>query len=128
MVTPDLDAIANVHGRWRLSVLGPVEVHHEDERVEVQGVARALLALLTRSAGQVVSVEAIVDGLWGSRPPAGAERAVASYVSRLRKALGKAAPTGGPPIALTKPPGYLLAVDPAEVDLTAFEVRVAEGR
>jgi len=75
---------------WRIGVLGPVEIHHAGHRIPVQGVARTLLALLTRSAGQVVSVEAIVDGLWASRPPAGAERAVASYVSRLRKALSRA--------------------------------------
>jgi DNA-binding SARP family transcriptional activator len=108
-------------------VLGPVEVDRAGRRVEVQGVARAVLALLTRSAGQVVSVESLVDGLWGSRPPAGAGRAVASYVSRLRKALA-AANEGGPPIVITRAPGYVLAVDPADVDLTEFETLVAEGR
>ena len=127
MVTPDLDAIANVHGRWRLSVLGPVEVHHDDERVEVLGVARSLLALLIRSAGQVVSVEAIVDGLWGSRPPAGAERAVALYVSRLRKALAAVGPDAAG-IVVTRPPGYLLAVHPNSADVAQFTHRVAEGR
>jgi WD40 repeat protein/DNA-binding SARP family transcriptional activator len=108
-------------------VLGPVEIDYDGRRVEVLGVARAVLALLTRSAGQVVSVESIVDGLWGSRPPAGAERAVASYVSRLRKALAKAA-VDAAPVVLTRVPGYVLAVDPADVDLTEFESRVAEGR
>src|SRR4029450_2893689 len=90
-------------GLWRFRVLGPVEVDRAGRRVEVQGVARAVLALLTRSAGQVVSVESLVDGLWGSRPPGGAERAVASYVSRLRKALA-AANGGGPPIVITRAP------------------------
>src|SRR5688572_18300477 len=128
MVTPDLDAIANVHGRWRLSVLGPVEVHHEDDRVEVLGVARSLLALLTRNAGQVVSVESMVDGLWGSRPPAGAERAVASYVSRLRKALTNAGGPDAAAVVVTRSPGYLLAVEASIVDVAAFEQSVAEGR
>jgi DNA-binding SARP family transcriptional activator len=68
-----------------------------------------------------------VDGLWASRPPAGAERAVASYVSRLRKALSRAGAEVAP-VVLTRPPGYLLAVDPAHVDLVEFETRVAEGR
>jgi WD40 repeat protein/DNA-binding SARP family transcriptional activator len=135
MATPHTEALVAEPGVWRLAVLGPVEIHFAGQRIEVQGVARALLALLTRSAGQVVSVEAIVDGLWGSHPPAGAERAVASYVSRLRKALARATPpgnkggrTGTPSIVLTRPPGYLLAVDPGDVDLTVFETRVAEGR
>jgi len=113
---------------WRLFVLGPVQIHLGSERVAVQGVARALLALLTRSAGQVVSLEAIVDGLWGSRPPAGADRAVASYVSRLRKALVRVGGTDAGAIVVTRPPGYLLAIDPSIVDLTMFEAGVAEGR
>ncbi len=52
---------------------------------------------------------------------------MASYVSRLRKAL--AAATGdGPPVVLTRAPGYVLAVDPADVDLSEFETLLAEGR
>ena len=127
MATPRSNGSTAPRGPWRLRVLGPVEIDFAGRRLDVQGVARALLALLTRSAGQVVSVESLVDGLWGSTPPAGAERAVASYVSRLRKAL---APAGidAPPVVLTRAPGYLLAVDPADVDLTDFESRLAEGR
>ena len=127
MVSPRPNGPASPRGPWRLRVLGPVEIDFAGERLEVQGVARALLALLTRSAGQVVSVESLVDGLWGSTPPAGAERAVASYVSRLRKALANAG-VNAPPVVLTRAPGYLLAVDPADVDLADFESRVAEGR
>ena len=85
MVMPRPDGPAAPRGPWRIRVLGPVEIDHAGRRVEVLGVARAVLALLTRAPGQVVSVESIVDGLWGSRPPAGAERAVASYISRLRQ-------------------------------------------
>jgi len=113
---------------WRVGVLGPVEIRTGTRRVEVQGVARSVLALLTRSAGQVVSVEAMVDGLWGSRPPAGAERAVASYISRLRKALSKAGGPDAAAIVVTRSPGYLLAIDPSNVDVTEFDTLVAEGR
>src|SRR5262245_19839263 len=89
MATPRPNGSAPPPGPWRLRVLGPVEIDFAGQPVEVHGVARAVLALLTRSAGQVVSVESLVDGLWGNTPPAGAERAVASYISRLRKALAK---------------------------------------
>src|SRR5688572_33337552 len=79
---------SNVHrAEWRLSVLGPVEIYLGTRRVEVQGVARSVLALLIRGAGQVASVASMVAGLWGARPPAGGARAVGSYVSRLRQAL-----------------------------------------
>ncbi len=126
MATPA--ASATHRGAWRLFVLGPVEIHLGDQRVTVTGVARTLLAVLTRSAGQVVSVEAIVDGLWGSRPPAGAERAVASYVSRLRKALVGVGGADAVGVIVTRPPGYLLAVDPSTVDVNEFERKVAQGR
>ena len=128
MATADRERSNARRAEWRLSVLGPVEIHLGARRVEVQGVARSVLALLTRSAGQVVSVEAMVDGLWGSRPPAGAERAVASYVSRLRKALANAGGPDASAVVITRAPGYLLDVEPSIVDVATFEQRVAEGR
>jgi DNA-binding SARP family transcriptional activator len=128
MATLDRERSTISRADWRLSVLGPVEIHLGGRRVAVAGVARSVLALLTRSAGQVISVEAMVDGLWGSRPPAGAERAVASYVSRLRKALGNAGGPDAAAVVVTRAPGYLLAVDSSTVDVAAFEQRVAEGR
>ena len=59
--------------------------------------------------------------MWGESPPATAGKIVQVYVSRLRKQLGEAR-------LLTRPPGYLLRVDPAELDLARFERLVAEAR
>ena len=55
MVMPRPDGPAAPRGPWRIRVLGPVEIDHAGRRVEVLGVARAVLALLTRAPGQVVS-------------------------------------------------------------------------
>src|SRR5207248_3967310 len=44
------------------------------------------------------------------------------YVSRLRKALG-----GGDRL-VTRAPGYLLRVEPGELDAAQFEARLAKGR
>src|SRR5262249_50028175 len=98
---------------WR--VLGPVDVLVGGRSVSMGGSARRLLALLLATPGRVVSMSSIVDGLWGDDPPAGAEGAIQSYVSRLRRALAEAG-LDGARLVVTRPPGYVLAVDPAAVD------------
>lgn len=58
----------------RFRVLGPLEVWSGASRLDVSGPQeRAVLALLLTSPGRVFSVPAIAAGLWGDRPPPGAE-------------------------------------------------------
>ncbi|MFM9559399.1 transcriptional regulator, partial [Streptomyces caniscabiei] len=54
----------------RFAVLGPVRVRRGDTELE-QGAPqeRAFLALLLVRAGQPVSMDEIVDTLWGTDPP-----------------------------------------------------------
>jgi len=47
---------------------------------------RALFAMLALNAGSVVSVDRLIDGLWGEVPPVTATKLVQVYVSRLRHA------------------------------------------
>lgn len=82
---------------------------------------RALLALLCLHRGTVLAVDRIVDELWGESPPQTARHMVEVYVSKLRKLLGA-------DVLATRPPGYLLAVDPEHVDVGRFERLLAEGR
>ncbi|HYL39930.1 MAG TPA: BTAD domain-containing putative transcriptional regulator, partial [Candidatus Binatus sp.] len=81
---------------------------------------RALLALLVLHANEVVSRDALIDELWGERPPLHAEHSIVVYVSRLRKAL--AAPGADELSTLgTEAGGYVLRVDPAQIDVQRFE-------
>ncbi len=106
-------------------VLGPLEVREGGSLLDVPGrQERALLALLLTAPRRVFSVSAIVDGLWSDDPPAGAEKAVQVYVSRLRRAL----PADGGSLVLTRSPGYLAAVDPERVDAERFRALAAAGR
>src|SRR4051812_49985525 len=69
-------------------LLGPLELAGEEGVVALPaGKPRALLALLLVERGQVVSADALVDRLWGERPPPTAAKIVQGYVSRLRKLL-----------------------------------------
>jgi DNA-binding SARP family transcriptional activator/transcription termination factor NusB len=108
--------------RTEYRLLGPLEVVHRGEALAGGGQrSRALLARLLLDANRTVSVDALVDALWGERIPSTAVKMVHIYVSRLRKVL--------PSEALeTRPPGYRLAVAPEAVDLLRFERLCRQGR
>jgi DNA-binding SARP family transcriptional activator len=114
---------------WRLNVLGPVELCFDTRPVEVSGIARDLLALLARTAGQEVSTASIIANLWGTQPPDDAQNVVASQVSRLRKALTAVAPDVDPTgVVVTMPTGYVLHIGASNVDAETFERLLADGR
>ena len=95
----------------QFAVLGRLEVRIDGGAAPLGGPKqRALLALLLLSANEVVSRDRLVDGLWGERAPASADRSLDSYVSRLRALIG-------PDRIERRPPGYLIRVAPGELDL-----------
>lgn len=101
-------------------ILGPLEIL-DDAGVSIAlrgSRERAVLTLLLLSANRVVSAERLIDDLWGDRPPDGATHALQVHVSRLRKSLRDA---GGEELLVTRPPGYVLKVDPSAVDAVRFE-------
>jgi len=103
-------------------MLGPLEVADRGTPLPLAGgKARALLARLLLDVNRTVSVDALVDSLWGEDVPASAIKMVHVYVSQLRKVL--------PPALLrTQPPGYVLEVAPETVDLVQFTRLRNEGR
>ena len=106
-------------------ILGPLEVLDGGRPVPLRrGRLRVVLAALLLQRNQVVSVDRLVDDLWGDRPPANAANALQVYVSRLRRAL---APNGRELIR-TQGAGYLLLVDDGAVDLDRFERLADAGR
>ncbi len=108
--------------RVEFLVLGPVEARIDSRALQLGGPKqRALLALLLLNANGVVSRDRLVDSLWGERAPESAQRSLDAYVSRLRTLLG------GERIE-RRPPGYLLRVEPGELDLERFEALLEQGR
>ena len=103
-------------------ILGPLEAHRNGAEVSTGGPKqRALLALLLLHANETVSRAALVDGLWGERPPETAAKALQVYVSQLRRSLGRE-------LVVTRPGGYQLAIAPDALDLFRFERLVGEAR
>ena len=102
-------------------LLGPLEVVDGDRSLALGGrKQRSLLAVLLLHANDVLSTELLVDEVWGGSPPATVANSVQVYVSRLRKELGDG-------LLVTRSPGYLLHVEPSEVDLARFQALAAEA-
>jgi peptide/nickel transport system substrate-binding protein len=98
-------------------LLGPLEVTLDGRPVELGATKqRAVLAILALRANAVVSVDELVEGLWGDEPPASAAKLIQHYVSQLRKLLA-----GGDAEIVTRGRGYQLRVRPDAVDVADFE-------
>jgi DNA-binding SARP family transcriptional activator/streptogramin lyase len=109
-------------GKRKFGILGPFEAHENGRALAIgAGKQRALLALLLLDVGEVVSTDRLIDALWGERPPASALNSVHIYVSHLRKVLGEGC-------LITSGHGYLLALEPEQVDLGRFERLLGDGR
>jgi DNA-binding SARP family transcriptional activator len=73
----------------QLRILGCVDIARGSQVLSVPGARRrSVLATLALRAGEVVSVERIVDAVWDERPPATARNTVQAHVTALRKFMG----------------------------------------
>src|SRR5215469_12663757 len=106
----------------RVGVLGPLEVSAEGQQVDVAGpIPRRLLALLATRPGRFLSVDALIDGVWGDDPPAVPRQTLQSHVARLRHSLGE------PRVIVVGPAGYRLVVNAADVDAFSFIAAAEDG-
>lgn len=103
---------------FEFRILGPLEVLVDGTGLPLGGTGvRDLLACLLLEANQVVSVDRLVDTLWGESPPPTARTMVQGYVSRVRKLLAAGdVPAGERPKLVTRAPGYELSVAGNRVD------------
>ena len=109
----------------QINLLGSVEAMTDHGPVSLGGPKpRALLAMLALGAGSTVSVDHLIDGLWGDDPPATANKLVQLYVSQLRKAIAAAGEDG---VIATRRSGYELCLGRDHVDAARFERLLAQG-
>ena len=103
----------------RFGLLGPLVVEdHAWTRRTISGARlRVLLAALLLRHGTPVSVDALVEAVWGETPPAGANGTLRSYITRLRQSLESEA---GERI-VARGAGYLIRVEESELDVLEFE-------
>ena len=119
-----VELLALLRGRllFEFRILGALEVVDDDRPLTLGAPQqRAVLAVLLLHRGEVVSIDRLIDALWGERPPGSATKAVQVYVSNLRKALGDG-------LLVTRGRGYVLEAEGAQLDADRFQARVSEGR
>jgi DNA-binding SARP family transcriptional activator len=106
-----------------IRLLGPLEVVGDDGvAVRLAGNRqRALLVALALRPGAVVPTDQLVRELWGDEAPRTAVVSLQNGIAALRKALG-------PEAVVTRPPGYVLALERDAVDAQRFERLIAEAR
>jgi DNA-binding SARP family transcriptional activator len=78
--------------------------------------------VLLLDANRVVPLDKLVDELWGEEPPDTAVKIIHNGVSQLRRVLGD------PERLVTQSPGYVLRVQPGELDAERFQRLAAEGQ
>jgi DNA-binding SARP family transcriptional activator len=106
----------------RFGLLGPIQVHDGQRVVPVPaGRVRALLAVLLLRANQEIPARRLADLLAGHSAQPLRLSAVHTYVGRLRRVLGQEA---GARLVRTLPSGYLIHLDPDQLDLTRFRLLV----
>ncbi|MEO3925087.1 tetratricopeptide repeat protein [Micromonosporaceae bacterium B7E4] len=109
----------------RFRVLGRVVAFSERGQVPL-GPARqrTVLAALLVEPGSLVSVDVLVDRVWGPARPSRARQTLHTYLSRLRGVLGDA----GGPVPARRSSAYTLEVDESAVDLHHFRALARQAR
>ena len=106
-------------------ILGPLEARANDHLLPIRGgKQKALLAILLLNANQVVSSNRLADELWPDEAPESGLNALQARLSQLRKSLYA---TGVPQPIVTRAPGYLIQIEPDELDLLRFERLTAQA-
>lgn len=108
---------------WQLTVLGPVELRCAGApTAPMPPKQQAALVMLACGRGRTVSVEELVDGIWGADRPSSAVGALRNYAWALRKQLAMRPGT----LELTSETrGYRLS-GPVELDIDRVESLRAE--
>ena len=103
-------------------VLGPLQMTVDGATVSLgTPKQRAVLAMLVINRNRPVGIESLINAAWEQWPPAEARTSLHSYVSNLRRLLGKA---GADPrtLLVSAPPGYRLNVAETACDIGRFVI------
>ncbi|MFG2832693.1 AfsR/SARP family transcriptional regulator [Streptomyces sp. NPDC048434] len=116
-----------------IKVLGPLTAHeHGVSLVPSAAKPRQILALLALQGDHVVTVPTLMEEIWGQNVPRSAATTLQTYILQLRRKIAVA--LDGDPVRnakevlVTQHGGYLLQVQPGQVDVQEFEQLALSGR
>ncbi|MFI0350590.1 BTAD domain-containing putative transcriptional regulator [Actinomadura sp. 9N407] len=110
----------------RFTLLGPVQMTVDGE--PMAGIAprhRAVLAHLLLNAGRVISIDRLIDAMWGYDRPDTARSQIHASITAIRKVLRGAGAVG---LLETRAGGYVARPEPGQVDAQEFTELVAAGK
>ncbi|GAB3967394.1 AfsR/SARP family transcriptional regulator [Streptomyces sparsus] len=116
-----------------IQVLGPLSAHERGvSLVPSAAKPRQILALLALQADHVVTVPTLMEELWGENVPRSAATTLQTYILQLRRKIAIAL-DGDPTrdakeVLVTQHGGYLLQVQPGQIDVQEFEQLALSGR
>lgn len=111
----------------KYQVLGPLRVIGPDDAVSVRAPKmEVVLASLLLRANQVVPAKQLITEIWDENPPARARSGLHVYISQLRKFLTRPGQPDSP--IVTHASGYLLHLNPEDLDSLVFQDLVRQGR
>ncbi|BFV59176.1 hypothetical protein KCMC57_up42800 [Kitasatospora sp. CMC57] len=110
----------------QINLLGPFVAHEQQTSIlPTAAKPRQILALLALQANQMVTVPTLMEEIWGEEPPRTATTTLQTYILQLRRRLATAFGTdqraAAKEVLVTRHGGYLLDVQPGEVDSSEFE-------
>ncbi|MGW7384547.1 BTAD domain-containing putative transcriptional regulator [Streptomyces sp. NPDC054794] len=117
-------------GSVRFAVLGPVRAWRGERELDLGSPQqRAVLVALLLRRGRPVTLDELLNTVWGENLPTAAVSVLRTYVSRLRKVLepGRDIPESER-VVVSVGDGYLARVPEGALDLAVFEQRVAEAK
>ncbi|MDQ3480262.1 MAG: AfsR/SARP family transcriptional regulator, partial [Actinomycetota bacterium] len=118
-MTPALE-----HRAPLVALLGPITILEGEAEVTVPAkLDRAVLAHLVLAEGRALSVDMLIEAVWGEHPPVRSRNSLQVKISRLRGRLGEHASR----LEFTQG-SYRLRLDKDQVDVGIFSSRVASAR
>jgi basic membrane lipoprotein Med (substrate-binding protein (PBP1-ABC) superfamily)/DNA-binding SARP family transcriptional activator len=111
--------------RSEYRILGSLGVAFDGVSVQLgPAKQRAVLAVLLLNANEIVPTDRLIELIWGARAPRTAGHSIQIYVSELRRILDAVSPRQ---VIQTRPPGYVIEVEPDSIDARRFERLVGSG-
>lgn len=109
----------------RFTLLGPVQIIADG--TPLTGVAprhRAVLGYLLLNAGRVISMERLIDAMWGHDRPDTARSQIHASITAVRRVLRGA---GAVHVLETRAGGYVVSPEPGQLDSQRFSELAAAG-
>ncbi|MFM9368658.1 BTAD domain-containing putative transcriptional regulator [Streptomyces sp. Da 82-17] len=120
-----------------IDVLGPLAVRVNGISVTPTAKKpRQVLALLALNPDRVVTVDTLIEELWGENPPRSSRTTLQTYILQLRELItaalartprGDAGPRTAKDVLTTTPGGYILHTDNGPYDVREFERLAGTG-